>query len=127
MSQTDTLQADLLPVESDKERYTSSLPPLQTTPSVTVKLLLKRAKEHSITLNSLQEELTTQQTADVMGVSQSHIVNLLDAGKIPFCPVGIERYVRFQDLLKYVEDYQREANDALDTMTSEAQEWGLYE
>lgn len=89
--------------------------------------LAKMAEGHAITLMPLDAELSTQQAADLMGVSRPYFVKLLEEGRIPFRRVGSQRRVRFEVLRRYMEEYQREAARALETMAAEAQQMGLYE
>jgi excisionase family DNA binding protein len=102
-----------------------------TVPSVAVRVLAEvlsqMAEGNPVTLVSLQAELSTQQAADLLGVSRPYVVKLLEKGTIPFRKVGEQRRVRYRDLLRYMEEYQAQARAALDEMTAEAQRLGLYE
>src|SRR5207247_2761049 len=89
--------------------------------------LAQMAEGHPVTLVPLQAELSTQQAAGLMGVSRPYFVKLLEQGRIPFRKVGEQRRVRYQDLLRYLEEYQRDAAAAVSEMTAEAQALGLYE
>lgn len=102
-----------------------------TIPTVVLRLLVEVLGEmgegHSVTLVPLNAELSTQQAADLMGVSRPYFIKLLEQGKIPFRKVGEQRRVRYCDLLAYIEAYKKEAMAALDEMAAEAQQLGLYE
>jgi excisionase family DNA binding protein len=62
-----------------------------------------------------------------MGVSRPFFVKLLESGRIPFRKIGEHRRVRYQDLLDYLEANKTARMRALDEMTAEAQQLGLYE
>jgi excisionase family DNA binding protein len=101
-----------------------------TVPAVVMRMLAEMlsqmAEGHSITLVPLNAELSTQQCADLLGVSRPYFIKLLEQGQIPYRKVGEQRRVRYHDLLAYIEAYQKEATAALDEMAAEAQQSGLY-
>jgi excisionase family DNA binding protein len=102
-----------------------------TIPAVAVRVLAevlaRMAEGKAVTLVPLHAELSTQQAADLMGVSRPYFIKLLEQGKMPFRKVGEQRRVLYQDLLCYIEEYQKAAHAALDEMVAEAQRLGLYE
>jgi excisionase family DNA binding protein len=48
-----------------------------------------------------QARLTTAEAANMIGVSRQFLVNLLEAGEIPYHKVGTHRRIYVQDLMKY--------------------------
>lgn len=90
-------------------------------------ILGEMAKGNGVALVPLQGELSTQRAADLLGVSRPYFVKLLEEGRIPFRKVGSQRRVKYHSLLRYMEQYQRDAAAALEEMTAEAQRLGLYE
>ena len=70
--------------------------------------------------------LTTQEAADFLGVSRPTLVRLLEAGAIVFEQPNRHRRVRLQDLIEFQHRRRVERRDALNRMTEEASELGLY-
>jgi excisionase family DNA binding protein len=75
----------------------------------------------------VDEEMTTQEFADLLNVSRPYVVSLLEAGEIPFRKVGTKRRVLRSDALRYkkAEDESRYA--AVRELTALSEELGLYE
>lgn len=71
--------------------------------------------------------LTTQEAADFLGVSRPTLVKLLEDGAIPFEKPNRHRRVRLQDLLDFRARRQHQQRAALNQLTEEASELGLYE
>ncbi len=80
-----------------------------------------------MTLVPLKAEFSTQQAAEMIGVSRPYFIKLLEQGKIPFRKVGEQRRVRSADLSSYIRAYQQQATAALDGMAADAQALNLYE
>ncbi|WP_354480233.1 helix-turn-helix domain-containing protein [Marisediminicola sp. UYEF4] len=77
---------------------------------------MKRGLPVSIAPRS--KTLTTQQAADLLGISRPTLVKLLDDGRIPFERVGTHRRVLLVDLMDYRERRRDEQYDALEEMRS---------
>ena len=79
-----------------------------------------------ITLVPRTQRLTTQEAADFLGVSRPTLVKLLEDGKIPYDQPGRHRRILFTDLLAYTERQHAGRRAALDRMTEDASEAGIY-
>jgi excisionase family DNA binding protein len=79
-----------------------------------------------ITLVPRTQRLTTQEAADFLGISRPTLVKLLEDGKIPYDQPGRHRRILFTDLLAYTERQRVDRRAALDQMTEDADEAGLY-
>lgn len=84
-----------------------------------------------VTLTSSPKELTTQQAADFLLVSRPYLINeLLEKGKISFRKVGNRRRIRYDALVRYQEEEEREIarrEKVLLELMAETELLGLYE
>ncbi len=72
-------------------------------------------------------ELTTQQAADLLGVSRPYLINriLAPSGPLPFRTVGTHRRIRFSDLDSYRKEDDLRRKAAADTVSKLAIDAGL--
>lgn len=80
---------------------------------------------NAVTLMPVHAELTTQQAADLLNVSRTHVVQLLDKENIPHRKIGTHRRVRAEDVLAYRRKTEHARRKALDEMTELDEELGL--
>ena len=59
------------------------------------------AHGNAVTLTTHAASVTTQEAADMLGISRPTLVRLLEAGQIPFEQPGRHRRVRVQDVLAF--------------------------
>lgn len=52
----------------------------------------------------LAQKVTTQQAAELLGISRPTLIRLLDAGRVPYERVGTHRRLRLRDVLRYREE-----------------------
>lgn len=83
---------------------------------VLVKAVDAMRKGLAVTLTPRSLTLTTQQAAELLGVTRPTIVRLLDAGKIPFEKPGTHRRIRLEDLLAFKDARKAEQYEALASM-----------
>lgn len=84
------------------------------------------ARGNAITLMPVETKLTTQQAADLLGVSRPFVVKLLENGEMEYEKVGRHRRVLLRDVLAHKERQRRRADTALTEMAREAQDLGIY-
>lgn len=79
----------------------------------------------SMMLLSEEEELTTSQAAEVLGVSRPFLVKLLEEGELSYRTVGSHRRLTVAEVLDYKEKTRKKRKEVLDQLAAEAQESGL--
>lgn len=98
-------------------------------PTAAVRLLKEildhMARGNGVALTPLHAELTTRQAADLLQVSRTHLVQLLDDGRIPCRNVGAHRRIRARDVLDYRHETESRRRKALDELTAIDQDLGL--
>ncbi|HPU40137.1 MAG TPA: helix-turn-helix domain-containing protein [Microthrixaceae bacterium] len=85
------------------------------------------AQGQALTIAPVHQRLSTQEAADLLGVSRPTVVKLLESGEIPFEQPGRHRRVRLADVLAYRERASVERRGALDRMVEIADAADLYE
>ena len=94
---------------------------------VMVQWLRSVERGEPVTLVPEEKLLTTQQAADLLGVSRQYFVQLLERGGLPFTKAGTHRRVRAGDLLAYKRHRDSPRRAALDRLVELSEELGLYE
>ena len=78
----------------------------------------------AVTVAPQGTRLTTQEAADMLGISRSTLVRMLEAGEIPFEKIRRHRRLYLADVLEF---QRRAANEALSDMVADAQATGVYD
>lgn len=83
----------------------------------------------SVSVEPVERRLTTQQAAELLGVSRNTVVRLLDDGELPYQRLGDTRHrrLRLRDVLIYRERKRLDRRQGLDEATGQAVEDGLYD
>jgi len=70
-------------------------------------------------------ELTLREAADILGVPETDLIELLDTGEIESRFVGSRRVVISDSLFDYDRETTQLQIEALDSLTQQTQEWEL--
>lgn len=92
-----------------------------------VQVATAMARGQGVTVMPLNTLLTTQEAADLLGISRPTMVRLLEDRELPHEQRGRHRRILLSDLLAYQQQMRQERRDALERMAQEGQEAGLYE
>ncbi|WP_433163729.1 helix-turn-helix domain-containing protein [Kribbella sp. CA-247076] len=68
---------------------------------------------HAVTVAPQSSKLTTQQAADLLGVSRPTVVRLIDQGDLPAERIGTRRKVLLRELLEYRDRRRQRQYDAI--------------
>ena len=78
-----------------------------------VQVLAHLANGHGVTVMPVKAELTTQQAADLLGVTRPTVVAIIDRGELACERTGTHRRIRMDDLLAFRQRRRREQLDAI--------------
>lgn len=116
----ETLQPSL-----QAEQHSVLLPP--SLAQLLGEVLERLAQGEALTILPAERELTTQEAADLLGVSRPFLIEkVLETGKLPYHRVGKHRRIRLSELLAYQQQDLEERQAIADELTREAQAMGLY-
>ena len=81
----------------------------------------------AVTVAPIHQQLTTQEVAEFLRIRRPALIELLDAGEIPYEHVGRHRRVRLIDALEYRDARSERRREALDELVSVSESAGMYE
>jgi excisionase family DNA binding protein len=93
-------------------------------------LLLRGVHElrrgNRVSLLSFGRLLTTQQAAELLGMSRPYLIRLLDEGELTYEMVGTHRRLRLDDVLEYRRIRSNRRRKALRELSHDADDLGIY-
>lgn len=81
----------------------------------------------AVSIAPVDQELTTNQAADLLNVSRPYLIKVLERGDLPFHMVGTHRRMRLGDVLDYQAIRDARRREALAELARESQRLGLYD
>ena len=88
-------------------------------------VLAAMAQGLAVSVVPVNADLTTQQAANLLGVSRPFVIKLMENGEIPFRKVGKHRRIVLGELLKYKHRSYFERQKILEELTKEGQDIGI--
>ncbi|WP_428262499.1 helix-turn-helix domain-containing protein [Haliangium sp.] len=85
------------------------------------------ARGDAIAIVPVDQEMSTQQAANLLNVSRQYLVRLLDEGRIPFVKTGRHRRLRVEHVLAFKEQRDRERGAGLDELSRMSEDLGGYD
>jgi len=95
--------------------------------STLLRVLKQMQEGKAIIMMPEEETFTSQATANYLGVSRQHLVDLLEQKEIPFHKVGTHRRVYFKDILDYERSRNGDRRQSLDKLMKDVDDAGLYD
>ena len=91
------------------------------------KIVELMAEGKSVTLVPDNQVVTTQRAADLLGMSRPFFIKLLETGAMAHHRIGNQRRVYLRDVLEFARKRDEEREAALDHLSRQAFEAGLYD
>ena len=88
-------------------------------------LLQDLAAGRAVQVMTLEEEIGTQQAAELLNVSRPYLVKLVESGALPHRKVGPRRRLYLEDVLSYQARLDTQRQAALQALADDLQELGL--
>ena len=90
-------------------------------------LIGKLADQDAVGIVGVSDDLTTQQAADLLGVSRQYVVRLIDEGRLAHHMVGTHRRVRVGDVLAFKRDRDAGRRRGMQNLIRLSEEFGGYD
>ena len=87
-----------------------------------MRILTEMSQGNAVTLMPIHAQLTTQQAAELLGVSRPFLIKELEEKRIPFQMVGTHRRIAYRDLMAYKEMCRANHSRAMDELVQQAQD-----
>lgn len=81
----------------------------------------------AVTVAPIDQVLTTQQSADFLGISRPTLVKVLENGDIPFEKINRHRRVKLSDLVNYQQERKKRVREGLRDMARLSMEDGSFD
>lgn len=96
--------------------------PLPLTPEladILLEVATQLLKGRGVTIVPRDMQMTTQEAAEMLGVSRPTLIKILERGEIPFEKIGRHRRILLKDLEEYRQRRYRQVLEQLDALTAD--------
>lgn len=90
-------------------------------------VIRKLLEQGTVGVVGVEEELSTQEAADLLNVSRQYVVRLMDEGRLAHHMVGTHRRASLQDVLAFKRERDAKRRGALGKLIRLSEEYGLHE
>ena len=74
-----------------------------------------------------KQELTTQQAADLLGMSKQFLIGLLDKGEIVYYRIGTDRRLTLENVMAYRNKRDQRRHRSINQIAQQAVAAGVYD
>lgn len=92
-----------------------------------LEILVHTAQGKPVKIHPYTRELEIYQAAEILGVSDRYVWNLLDSGDIPYKIVRNTRRMLYEDVINYKKQMRAEQMKGMDELVAESEAIGLYD
>jgi excisionase family DNA binding protein len=96
-------------------------------PRTTSTHVSREIADKNVTVAEPLEEITPNEAAEYLNVSQPHVAKLLDEGVLPYRQVGNHRRIPFADLAAYRDQERARARKSMRDVARLSEDLGLYD
>ena len=79
-----------------------------------------------ITISPIDRNVSITRAAEILNMSPSYLVELLDQGEIPYTTMGSTRHIKIRDIFNYKGNRDAQRRKDLNELTAFLQEEGFY-
>lgn len=90
-------------------------------------VLRKLLEQGAVGVVGVEEELSTQEAAELLNVSRQYVVRLMNEGRMAHHMVGTHRRAFLQDVLEFRRERDAKRRGALGRLIRLSEDYGLYE
>lgn len=92
-----------------------------------LKVLHEMGQGNVVSVTSIHAEISTQEAADLLNVSRTYLVKLVDENEIPSRKVGAQRRLMLTDVLAYKQEMYAKQLKGMQELVELSEELGLYD
>ena len=91
-----------------------------------IDLLQRFASGSGVIVGSINSTLTTSQAGEMLGISRTYVVRMIEDGRIPAHYRGTHRRIYLKDVLEYAKNSRKERSAKLDEIARLSARTGQY-
>jgi excisionase family DNA binding protein len=84
-------------------------------------------RNQGVTMILRSTSLTTREAAELIGCSRQQVVDLIDEKKLKGTKVGTHRRVQLADVLAFIDEEDKERDEAMSDLIEHTEEFGGYD